>query len=74
MRRPPLTWNSGSNCVAATPVAMRASAVRFHARKVRSFANVKRASGSASLSAGSSFIVGAPRRLLRAKDCRWSCH
>lgn len=33
---PSATWNSGSSWVAATPVAMRASAVRFQARKVRS--------------------------------------
>jgi len=37
-RRPHSTWSFGRSCVAATPVAMRASAVRFHAKNVRSLA------------------------------------
>ena len=38
IRRPPSTWNSGNSWVAAIPVAIRAKAVRFHARNVRSLA------------------------------------
>ena len=36
--RPLATWNWGSSWVAATPVAIRARAVRFQARNVRSLA------------------------------------
>ena len=57
--------------MAATPVAMRASAVRFQARKVRSLAYVKRTSGSSSRAFGSGTSVietsnslGAPWRLM----------
>jgi hypothetical protein len=36
--RAQLTSSFGNSCIAATPVAMRASAVRFQARNVRSLA------------------------------------
>ena len=37
-RRPHSTWSFGRSCVAATPVAISARAVRFQARNVRSLA------------------------------------
>src|SRR6266536_1900542 len=47
MWRPPgIPGKGGSSWVMASPATTSATAVRFHARKVRSLAKVKRASGS----------------------------
>jgi hypothetical protein len=43
--RPPATWKVGSSWVAAIPVAIKARAVRFQARNVRSLAKENRTSG-----------------------------
>ena len=47
-----MPWNGGSSWITASPAATRASAVRIQARNVRSLANVYRASGSCSATAG----------------------
>src|SRR6266487_449586 len=45
-RPPGIPGKGGSSWVTASPATTSATAVRFHARKVRSLAKVKRASGS----------------------------
>src|SRR6266536_2577346 len=45
-RPPGIPGKGGSSWVMASPATTSATAVRFHARKVRSLAKVKRASGS----------------------------